>query len=359
MSDAKIWAETLVIVTVVTVVAAITWSVTRRRETFSDKGAAQTGLDYELFFTIVNAYKTTLDRPPSEAEIQMQKARLANDPAFDIAKLEMTLRQSGEYRRLVTLQQNAVHAELEGTMTDRQVLQKVVEMYKEVAGNDPDDATTAFLLERYRKSRLDDVYLSALIENITMAPSESRGRYVGPDGPGEPKAVDTSEAVDAGSGSDLKALIALYEKLGIDTAALKAGKMNPAHQVKALALQAVKDKALGAEGTWKAMGSKCPVDPQLVDMTPDALSKLVSSRNRETLKSAACANAWLKNMDELKAAGYGPGKKIGSWTLPEKLRAPVCVGGRDGAYGPINSQTSLIGTLLTDNVTKDGDMNLL
>jgi hypothetical protein len=55
-------------------------------------------------------------------------------PAFDIAKLEMTLRPGGGIDALVTLQQNAVHAELEGTMTDRQVLQKVVEMYRRSPG---------------------------------------------------------------------------------------------------------------------------------------------------------------------------------------------------------------------------------
>jgi hypothetical protein len=40
-----------------------------------------------------------------------------------------------------------VYAELEGTMTDRQV-QKVVEMYRSIAATNRDDATTAFLLER-------------------------------------------------------------------------------------------------------------------------------------------------------------------------------------------------------------------
>jgi hypothetical protein len=120
--------------------------VTRRRETFSAKGGRETGLDYELFFTIVNAYKTTSTDLPAR---QRSRCKGPRTTAFDIAKLEMTpASRAGEYRRLVTLQQNAVHAELEGTMTDRQVLQKVVEMYKEVAGNDPDDATTAFLLER-------------------------------------------------------------------------------------------------------------------------------------------------------------------------------------------------------------------
>jgi hypothetical protein len=344
-------------VTAIVVIAGITWSVTRRRESFRD-GGSQTGVDYELFFSIVNAYKTILDRPPSEAEIQMQKARLTNDPKFDIAQLEMALRQSGEYRRLVALQRNTVYAELEGTMTDRQVVQKVVEMYRSIAGNEPDDATTAFLLERYRKSRLDDAYLNALIQNITMTPREGAEQYVGPDGPGGPKA-QTGTGSDAGSGSDLQTAIALYEKLGMDTTALKAGTVDPLAMMRALVAKAAGQKGAGSEGTWKAMGDRCPVDPHLADMTPDELSKLVSDRNRDALQKAACANSWLKNMDALKAAGYGEGKKVGSWTLPEKLRAPVCVGGRDGAYGPVNAQTSLIGTLLTDNVGVKGDMNIL
>jgi hypothetical protein len=341
MSDVRIWTETLVIVTAIVVVAAITWSGTRRRETFKDDGA--------LFFTIVHAYKTTLDRPPSEAEIQMQKSRMLRDPEFDIAKLEMALRQSGEYRRLVALQRNTVHADLEGTMTDRQVHQKVVQMYMTAAGSDPDDATTAFLLERYRKSRLDDTYLRALIQNITMTPIDSKSAD---------KEEETS-AADAGSGSDLEEAAATAKKLNVDTDALKAGGVDPVAIVKVLSDKARQQRAHGAEGAWKAMGNKCPVDPHLADMPPDKLSALVNDRNRTVLREAACANSWLKTMDDLKAAGYGEGKKIGSWTLPEKLRAPVCVGGKDGAYGPINEQTSLIGTLLTDGVTTEGNMNIL
>jgi hypothetical protein len=333
-------------VTVVVVICGITWSVTRRRETFRD--GAGTGVDYEQFFAIVNAYKTTLDRQPSEAEIQMQKRRLESDPTFDIPTLETTLRQSGEYRRLVALQRNTVYAELEGTMTDRQVVQKVIDVYREAAGSDPDDATTAFLLERYRHARLDDGYLRRLAESIAVAPDAVQ------------KQAKPDVKPDAGSGSDLRAILALYDDLGIDATSLKGRKVDPRVLVKEMAERVRKARAKeGAGGTQKAAGSACPADPQLADMPPDALSKLVSERSRENLKTAACANTWLKTMDELKAAGYGEGKKIGSWTMPEKLRAPVCVGGRDGAYGPVNAQSALLGTLLTDNVTENGDMNLL
>jgi hypothetical protein len=339
MSDARIWTETLVIVTVIVVIGAITWSSTRRRETFKNDGA--------IFFDIVNAYKTTLDRLPSEAEIQMQKARLLDDPEFDVAKLEMSLRQSGEYRRLITLQRNEVHADLEGTMTDRQVLDKVIHVYRTAVGSEPDDATTSFLLERYRKSRLDDVYLHTLIQNISMTPIVHKLA--------DKEAPETDPVIDAGSGSDLKEVA----QSGVDTDALKAGRVDPIELVEVLSSKARHQKAQGASGAWKAMGSKCPVDPHLVDMPLDKLSSLVSDRNRSVLREAACANSWLRTMDELKSVGYGEGKKVGSWTLPEKLRAPVCIGGKDGAYGPINEQTSLIGTLLTDGITVEGNMNIL
>jgi hypothetical protein len=68
---------------------------------------------------------------------------------------------------LVALQRNTVYAELEGTMTDRRVV-KVVRCTGPSL-QEPDDATTAFLLERYRKSHVWQL-TSALIQNITMTP---------------------------------------------------------------------------------------------------------------------------------------------------------------------------------------------
>jgi hypothetical protein len=59
----------------------------------------------------------------------------------------------------VTLQQNAVHAELEGTMTDRQVLQKVVEMYKRSPGTTPTTRRPRSCWSATESRAFDDVYL--------------------------------------------------------------------------------------------------------------------------------------------------------------------------------------------------------
>jgi hypothetical protein len=94
----------------------------------------------------------------------MQKA-LTNDPKFDIAQRWRWPPSERRVQALVALQRNTVYAELEGTMTDRQVVQKVVEMYRSIAGNEPDDATTVPV---GTVSRVSTTHLNALIQNITM-----------------------------------------------------------------------------------------------------------------------------------------------------------------------------------------------
>jgi hypothetical protein len=69
--------------------------------------------------------------------------------------------------------------------------------------------------------------------------------------PGEPKAGRNIEAVDAGSGSDLRALT-LYEKLGIDTVALKAAGRRTLGGVGSTGRGT---RAWARRSTWKAMGT--------------------------------------------------------------------------------------------------------
>jgi hypothetical protein len=76
---------------------------------------------------------------------------------WDIMKMEQGLRQSAEYRRLVALQRNTVHADMD-LISDRQTIEMVKARYTKINGSPPDEDTLKFLLERYRASKSDDVY---------------------------------------------------------------------------------------------------------------------------------------------------------------------------------------------------------
>jgi hypothetical protein len=275
-----------------------------------------TGVDYEVYFAIVDTYQRVLDRAPSESELQEQRNRLETDAKYDVPALERVLRSSAEYRRLVALQKNLVHSELEGLLTEQQILAKVRSMYLEATGEAPDDATLQFLLERYRASQLDDASLTALIENIG--------------GPGGRPSAHGSEA-------------ALYEKLGMTK-----------EQVASLL-----DGVVGVRSGERACEKKlaCP-SGRGDDGSPDALMAAMSARNRDEMRSLCKAGTRADRDAELRRAGFGPGDPVGSWTGARPIHPPVCMNGSPGSFSPSQSQTALIGTLLQDAAQTGVNMNL-
>lgn len=364
MRELQLWTETLVVLVVVMCIVAISWSFKQRKETFledrnpsiaDNKGAS--GIDYEIFHSIVNSYRTILDRPPSEAEVQMQLGRLSHDKVYTVMKMDQSLRQSAEYRRLVALQKNTVHADFEGVVSDRQTIEIVKARYMKIAGHEPDETTLKFLLEKYRKSQLDDVYLQALIENVTMTPMAASG-YVGPTGPGSPKtgsgsrngASDSvSNSIDRTSDSD--AAERLYSILGLDEATVKAILAGD----DAVTRKALEAARLERQKDGCAISQRCSLTK---NMTPDQVADYVKDGAQRDMKIQACNYAKVQRAQELANAGLKPGRPVGSWTMPEQSRTPVCIGGKSDPVA-LNSQTALLGTLLEDQQPKHPDMVLL
>ena len=306
------------------------------------------GNNFDVALAVTKAYKTVLERTPTEAELIEFHDRLTSDSEFDVAALEATLRETGEFRRLTRLQSQSANPGLEGTLTEAQVLAKLRRLYRQKVGVDPDDATLMFLRERYRRTRLDDDYIRSLIENIAAAGKAPPGEKRDPDlkrfgdisrrKGGSSAASDRVEFGSVGSGADTAddaeaersidgrdrdALSKLCKKLGVDADKAAIGNMS--------------GDAL--------LGGRCPRDG---DLPPDNLAQRVEQRNIEGASSVACRASRAAAAAGLYNAGYTvPGEKAGVWSLPQR-RPPICLGGGQlkgrSVWGPVNSQTALIGT---------------
>lgn len=337
------WAELAVTAAALGLVLATAYGarVSRSSEGYENKA---TGVDYEVFFAIVRAYKGILDRPPSETELQTQRERLESDASFDVPALERALRTTPEYRRLVALQKNLVYPEMEGLVTEQQIRAKVSSMYLATTGSTPDATTMEFLLDRYRQSQLNDAQLQALIESIYGI---GAGKGVG------------AEAVASGGvdvdGANQTAEEALYGKLGLTAGEIAriVASVGPGGGAGVGTAGSLDSGAGGACPGRQPPACTRPSD----DGSPDDLMAAVRQRGLDEVRAMCRSNARSDRDAELARAGYGPGDPIGSWTMPKPLTTPVCIASRPAEVRPDRSQTALIGTLL-DDAAGTQNMNL-
>ena len=321
------------------------------------------GNNFDIALAVTKAYKTVLERTPTEAELIEYHDRLLSDEQFDVPALEASLRETGEYKRLIRLQSESANPGLEGSLTEAQVLGKLRRLYRGQVGVDPDESTLVFLRERYRRTRLDDDYIKELIKSISQAgealargAAERQGLVKGSDpkldrfgeiSRGKTGASDEDAAAkaaakaksdefgDSGSGSgtgpesefarsidqrEADALTALCTKLGVSA-----------------------DKALAGSMSGDALlGGSCP---GLGDVPADELAQRLAQRQLDGTASITCRAARAAQAAGLSRAGYViPPERLGSWTVPQR-RPPICIG-KPGVWGPVNDQTSLIGTPL-------------
>jgi hypothetical protein len=356
--------DVMALVSVLAVAAGAILIATRRVAPIERFSA---GNNFDVALAVTKAYKTVLERTPTEAELLEYHDRLMSDSEFDVPALEASLRESGEYRRLVRLQSESANPGLEGTLTEAQVLGKLRAFYRAEVGVDPDEATLLFLRERYRRTRLDDEYIQELITSISMA-GEYRARAAakrkdkaGESAADEPasrfgklsggKAGDDDANGTAGDdgtkakkgkakndartleGREADALTALCAKLGVDS-----------------------DKALAGNMSGDALlGGRCPA------IEDDILAQRVAQRNIEGAASVTCRAARAAQAAGLSRAGYViPPERLGSWSVPQR-HPPICKGsfGEDGkaVWGPVNSQTALIGTPLAAAREMEGTLD--
>jgi len=326
---------------------------------------AGNGVNLNVALEITKAYERVLKRTPTEAEIVEYHVRMLNDSQFDVSALETSLRETGEYRRLQSLQSNSANPGLEGTLTDAQVLSKLRDLYRGKVGVDPDEATLTFLMERYRKTRLDDDYIKSLIDSITMA-GELRAQAVAAGAARlaslqaataggsvmRTGAAEGSKAWTAGTGTGTagtaSASSASVPSGPATATANEADFMRSVNGRESDSLSSLCKKlgvspeaaAAGPLSADALLGGRCP---GLSDVPPDMLSQKMEQRNMDGTPSPVCRAARYAVSQGLSRAGYViPPEQLGSWTVPQKS-PPICIGG-DGVWGPVNDQTALIGT---------------
>jgi hypothetical protein len=81
-------------------------------------------------YTIINTYKTILQRNPSSSELN-KNINLFKIKELDEEKLKLQLYNTPEYRRLIKMQNNEVESGLEGALAKEELLTKLSKIYYE------------------------------------------------------------------------------------------------------------------------------------------------------------------------------------------------------------------------------------
>lgn len=260
---------------------------------------AYTGIDYERLYAITSAFRRVLERPPTEAELQEYKNKLSLDPEFDIPALEVRLRQSAEFKRLVGTQKNSTLAEVDGVVSEQAIRGKLADMYNRITGQTVDDVTMELLYSRYRHTNLSDAYITALIQQMNSASSnqgpipsnglasDANQNGTNQGGAGEPSPGEASNngngQVAAANGTDANAITIEREwlkSLGLTDADIVGGPSEVLARLKTLA-------------------TSCRDS----DISKDTYAK-----------GQICARERQRMLDSI---GYDEGDPVGSWTMPK------------------------------------------
>lgn len=114
---------------------------------------------------IVKIYQDNLDRLPTLKEINYYTYRMEKDKTFTNEKLVELLQMSKEYSILQKNQTNVVNNELEGNITEAQILLIIRGAYQEVYKTTslPSQELEEFLKMKYVEYKLDDVKFNKLL----------------------------------------------------------------------------------------------------------------------------------------------------------------------------------------------------
>jgi hypothetical protein len=132
-------------------------------------------------FSIVDSYKKILDSPPQSPNYRTE-GKTRNDMSWDM-KMEQGLRQSAEYRRLVALQRNTVHADMEGWYpTGRRDGKGATPR-----STDHLQTKNAQFLLKYTAFQVRRCISRSTYRKFSRSRCHMNSVYIGPDGPGSPK----------------------------------------------------------------------------------------------------------------------------------------------------------------------------
>ena len=321
----------------------------RDRRRGSPEGFEQrkyTGIDYERLYAVTTAFRRVLERPPTEAELQEYESKLSLDPEFDVPALETHLRQSAEYKRLTGMQKNSTLSEVGGVVSEAAIRGKLAGMYEQIVGHPADDVTMDLLYSRYRHTNLSDAYITALIQQMAVDPSEPVATN---DHGGDSASTVTTSGAPAGTGSDDAS--SGVDGFGPDTVDANAGTDSSDDTVN------VERRYLAALGLSEAdlQGEPSQVSKRLESLAKSCRTSQAMLDERD--QQSICRRERRRMLDSI---GYEEGQPIGSWTMPRDLQERTLIAARrdHAAVRTTTAPTDLGATPIADGDSADADVAL-
>lgn len=308
--------------------------------------------DYDVYKTIIQVYNTTLDRLPNSAELSHYYKLINSDKTFTQEKLADVLLASREHEILEKNQVNAVHGELPGNITERQLEITVSGIYATVFNQQPDKATYTFVRGKFVEFELNEEKLIRFLKQLKSAEDAAIST-----GSSAPVSANANSYTDQGQGQspnqnpvskyvDQQPSIGEYVMTkGVDL--LEHNTVNIYDPALANANTPNKITGTGSPDTTTTANvmntlqkpSQCGFNKNNIEQAIEANDKqayadLVNSRNNDNCIQYINADSNMKLFPEFK------------WSVPEK-RQPICYS-KNNVYQPLSDQTALIGTLLSD-----------
>lgn len=278
-------------------------------------------------------FNEILDRNPSPEELQFYSKMLKKDPK-QIEKMKVLLMQSKEYEILQNMQSNKTNALTLRGVTDRQVEFIVKTIYGNVAksSDDIDEDTLQFLKKKLVELDMDQAVFARFVKSILSFKAE--------------KPNDATQNIKgvAVSGGGTQASVREQSSAGVhaSVASLRANdKVTKCLEKEAFSTVPGPnaDKPITC-AMVKAIADKAKA--QFPNNYETSLSSTIHQRNRDELKQICDRNKRFSKFHDEDMV-YLPEQQ---WSVPTR-HPPVCIGG-DASFNPLMTQSSLIGTLLSD-----------
>jgi hypothetical protein len=270
---------------------------------------------------VLAIFNEILNRNPTPEELEFYSKMIKTSPA-QVEKMKILLLQSQEYRMLQKLQTNKTNALTLRGVTDRQIAFTVTRIYKSLAQTDEDidEETLGFLKKKYVEFNMDDVMFKKFVQSMLSFKATS---------PYQTKSMKATTQANQHDTSDT-----------FETRRRANDSVTSSLENKAFSSN---EKGTKTADTSKMM---CEIEQKSRSQFPrnseTALSNEINNRNRDELKQVCQRNKRFSQFTDDDMVLL----KDQSWTVPQK-HPPVCVGG-DSSFNPLMTQSSLLGTLLTE-----------
>jgi hypothetical protein len=278
-------------------------------------------------------FNEILERNPSPEELQFYSKMLKKDPK-QIEKMKVLLMQSKEYEILQNMQSNKTNALTLRGVSDRQVEFIVKTIYGNVArsSDDVDDETLQFLKKKFVELDMDQAVFARFVKSIVSFKAA------------KPNDTNTTKSVAVsgnGTQASVKDKTTTNQSCTQSNSTTRAnGRITNCLEKEAFStVPGSNDKPITC-AMVKAIQDKATC--QFPKNYETSLSSTIYQRNRDELKQICDRNKRFSKFHDEDMV-YLPEQE---WSIPTK-HPPVCIKG-DSSFNPLMTQSSLIGTLLSD-----------